>query len=328
MVEKLTAEGNKEIGSVSVGARRRVEEDRITEIEEWKESKEKMERKNNIVIFGWNGKDRIEKKEIADFFQEEIGLENMEESIEEIRQTGTNRKMVWVKMKKLEDKKKIMERKAMLKGKKVFIENNRTKKEREEQKELKKRVWIARNQGAKNVKVGFGRLWVEGVMYRWDGFEVIGLCETWVEEKGWEVTKNRLPSEWSWDYIPAERVERRESARGGIILGVRKEIAGQLVEKRKGMIKREVRVGKKMWDVYSIYNDREGREMLEELDELDEWVKEGEEEREIIIGGDWNARIGEMASVEELNGGEKRWSEDPIVNSEGRMLMDLIDRRG
>ncbi|CAD6222085.1 GSCOCG00011712001-RA-CDS, partial [Cotesia congregata] len=115
-------------------------------------------------------------------------------------------------MRRPEDKKKIMERKAKLKGKKIFIENDRTKKEREEQKGLKRRAWVA-----KNVKVGGGGIrlifWnVAGIRNKdkefWEfleRFDVIRLTETWVEEKDWDVMKNRLPPEWSWEHIPAER---------------------------------------------------------------------------------------------------------------------------
>ncbi|CAD6227409.1 GSCOCG00012001001-RA-CDS, partial [Cotesia congregata] len=128
-----------------------------------------MERRNNLVIFGWSNTGKVGRKEVAEFFREELGMESNEECIEEVGQPGPDKKMIWVKMRKPEDKKKIMERKSKLKGKKIFIENDRTKKEREEQKELKRRAWIAKNQGAKNVKVGFGRMWVEGVAFRWDG---------------------------------------------------------------------------------------------------------------------------------------------------------------
>ncbi|CAD6235032.1 GSCOCG00012406001-RA-CDS [Cotesia congregata] len=133
--------------------------------------------------------------------------------------------------------------------------------------------------------------------------------------------KNKLPSEWSWEHIPAERVKRKGRAKGGIISGVRKEIEGQISEKRKGAIRRKIKVRDKTWDIFTIYNDRGGRDLLEEVDE---WLTEEEKESELIIRGDWNARIGREASVEEINNGEKRWSEDIVVNREGT----LINKRG
>lgn len=157
-------------------------------------------------------------------------------------------------------------------------------------------------------------------------YDVIGLTETWIEEKDWNAMKNRLPLEWSWEHIPAERVERKGRAKGGIMSGVRKEIEGHISEKRKGTIRRKIKVGDKTWDIFTIYNDRGGRDLLEEVDE---WLtEEEEEESELLIGGDWNARIGREASVEEINNGEKRWSEDTVVNREGRLMLDLINKRG
>ncbi|CAG5096623.1 Protein of unknown function [Cotesia congregata] len=207
--EKMIAEVGEENGvraSTSTYVPRTEEGTRIAEIEAWKESKEKMERRNNLVIFGWNNKGKAERKEVAEFFRDELGMESIEESIEEVRQPGPDKKMLWVKMRRPEDKKKIMERKAKLKGKKIFIENDRTKKEREEQKGLKRRAWVAKN--------------------------------------------------------------------------------------------------------------------------VDEWLAEEEEESELIIGGDWNVRIGREASVEEINNREKRWSEDTVVNRERMGWIVLNGNKG
>lgn len=47
-----------------------------------------------------------------------------------------------------------------------------------------------------------------------DGFDFISLCETWMDRKGWERIKDRLPDTHEWDYSEARRekkgVERRE----------------------------------------------------------------------------------------------------------------------
>ncbi|CAG5071582.1 Protein of unknown function [Cotesia congregata] len=64
-------------------------------------------------------------------------------------------------------KREIMEKKRRLKGKKIFIENDRTRKERNAQKELHRRAWIAKNkEEVKEVKVGFRKLWLDGVLWR------------------------------------------------------------------------------------------------------------------------------------------------------------------
>lgn len=54
------------------------------------------------------------------------------------------------------------------------------------------------------------------------GFDFIGLYETWVEEKGWEAIKERLPKTHEWGCRFAERIKRKGRASGGIMIGKRK----------------------------------------------------------------------------------------------------------
>ncbi len=143
--------------------------DRLCELEKWKEDKEREERKNNIMIFGWNTEGKVDKEKVVQLLDREIGVESEAKEIEEVREVGGGKKkMVWVRMKKWEKKKEIMEKKGKLKGKKVFIEHDRTKKEREDQKELSRRARLAKAEGAKNVKLGFGKMWVDGKLKIWD----------------------------------------------------------------------------------------------------------------------------------------------------------------
>lgn len=53
-------------------------------------------------------------------------------------------------------------------------------------------------------------------------FDVIGLCETWIEEKEWEKIRSKLPSKFIWKCQYAERDERKGRAKGGIVTGVRR----------------------------------------------------------------------------------------------------------
>jgi len=62
---------------------------------------------------------------------------------------------------------------------------------------------------------------------RWD---VMVLMETWVEKRGWERVRNRLPKGYSWGVQGVIRKGRRGRARGGMIMVVRKE----LVEEGEG----------------------------------------------------------------------------------------------
>ncbi|CAG5090542.1 Protein of unknown function [Cotesia congregata] len=88
--------------------------------------------------------EKIEKKEVVEFFQTELEVGKDEEDIDEVRELGSEKKIVWVRMKNWEKKKEVMVNKAKLKGKNIFIEDDRTKTEREEQKKLQRCAWAAK----------------------------------------------------------------------------------------------------------------------------------------------------------------------------------------
>lgn len=54
-------------------------------VERWVESKEREERRKNIMIFGWTCKGRVEKRDIAAFFKEKLGFNGDESSIVDMR---------------------------------------------------------------------------------------------------------------------------------------------------------------------------------------------------------------------------------------------------
>lgn len=62
--------------------------------------------------------------------------------------------------------------------------------------------------------------WVKGKNF-------ISLCETWLEEKGWEVFKDRLPNSHWWAYGPAKREKKKGRAKGGFLIGRRGKIGGK-----------------------------------------------------------------------------------------------------
>lgn len=61
----------------------------------------------------------------------------------------------------------------------------------------------------------------------WEGlreWEVMVLMETWVEEKDWKKIKRRLPSGYEWGVQWAGRRNKKGRARGGMVMGIRKEM--------------------------------------------------------------------------------------------------------
>lgn len=168
---------------------------------------------------------------------------------------------------------------------------------------------------------------------RWD---VIVMLETWMEEKGWEVWKRRLPRDYEWDAQPALKRNKKGRAKGGIIIGVRKEvrIQGEKMKQRgEGIVEWRIKIGKKTWVIGGVYV-REG--MKEKMEGLREWMEEGgREEIYRIIGGDFNARTGTEGegwrveikeADEEFN--MKRKTKDNKINREGRWLLKAMEGTG
>jgi len=56
----------------------------------------------------------------------------------------------------------------------------------------------------------------------WKGikeWDVIIMMETWLDKKGWEKIKKRMPKEFSWRVQLATRRNRKGRANGGMLLG-------------------------------------------------------------------------------------------------------------
>jgi len=156
---------------------------------------------------------------------------------------------------------------------------------------------------------GLGRQDLEFWRYisKWD---FISLCETWVEEKGWDRIRNQLPSSHSWSCSFAYRDRKRGRAKGGFIFGIKRNWLKE-EEVRKQELNKEVvihkmdRKGKgKNIVIASVY----GTEKWENLEEVINRIMESYREEYIIIGGDFNARIGEGGR----RGGRRRGSSEEV----------------
>jgi hypothetical protein len=159
-------------------------------------------------------------------------------------------------------------------------------------------------------------------------FDVVGLVETWVEEKGWERLEKRMPREFEWKCQYAERESKKGRAKGGIIMGVKKglkEENGSGVKEERGFMERTVKRKQRKWSIVTIYS----RSMKETKRIIEERVKE-QEEGTLVIGGDFNARIGGKGRrMEEQQATiERRPTKDGIENAEGRELVSLVEERG
>lgn len=137
----------------------------VKEMEIMREKKDREERKNNIIIKGLNvgkGRNGLEKK-VEEFVKERLGVEA---KVERARLIGGGR-VIQAKIKDQENKRRIMESKSRLGKEEIYIENDRTVKEREIQRKI---VKMAKEQKAqeKEVVVRYWKLKIEDKWYRWN----------------------------------------------------------------------------------------------------------------------------------------------------------------
>ena len=85
-------------------------------------------------------------------------------------------------------------------------------------------------------------------------FDVIGMAETWLEEKEWEKMKERLPKGYRWELKSPMKEHKKGRAKGGMLMGVKEKIKVQYrnESERKQMedlMKRKIKVKGQIWDI-------------------------------------------------------------------------------
>ena len=154
---------------------------------------------------------------------------------------------------------------------------------------------------------------------------MIGLTETWVEEKDWTKVKGYLPKSFNWKCEPAVRETKKGRPKGGIITGVRKEWKEKDGAKSStNVVERKVEINKQSWSIITLCS-RGIKEIEKQLNEI---VKENEEGC-VIIGGDYNARTGNEGGILSCEQKERctRRSKDKIINKEGQLLIEVINEK-
>lgn len=140
-------------------------QERIKNLEMNLERKEKMQRKDNIVIKGKTFDIRNTAEEIRKFLKEKLEIDAQILETKPIK-IGENEHTI-VKLGSTQQKTQVMKAKSKLKqeAEKIFIENDLTFQERKIQKEIKN---FAREHKGKEVKIGYQKVTVEGREYKWD----------------------------------------------------------------------------------------------------------------------------------------------------------------
>lgn len=115
-----------------------------------------------------------------------------------------------------------------------------------------------------------------------------------------------------------------------MLIGIKKNITieEEREEKKEGRIVCRERVGGKIQRIMGTYINGD---MDRQLEGLMGWIEKGKEEIKTLIGGDFNARIGEKGGwmrEKELERAEKgRRSKDRKMNGDERKLIKCIERR-
>lgn len=161
-------------------------------------------------------------------------------------------------------------------------------------------------------------------------YDFISLCETWIEEGSWNNLKKRMPDTHIWNCSFAKRDKKRGRAKGGFIIGRRREWGEEDnelgVEREEGMLVSKIKGRKKREDfiILSVYNTGK----INGIEETVKKVMEEERECNIIIGGDFNVRIGEKGGIEDAGEQMRRSSKDKAINNGGRQFLKLIGEIG
>lgn len=118
---------------------------------------ERRERRNNITLKGEDlPREGSRKRTIEHIMRHELQVEADVEDAYQIRREQRGGMLI-AKLKSWQQKKEILAKKSKLKDKKLYIDNDSTKKERDVQKEIAKIAKMKRERGDQ-VKIGYRKL--------------------------------------------------------------------------------------------------------------------------------------------------------------------------
>ncbi|XP_070170412.1 golgin subfamily A member 6-like protein 22 [Polyergus mexicanus] len=328
-------------------------ETKIKVIERKLERKEREDRKRNIVI----RRVEVEKGDVRGGVEKILEILGVNIKIESVKRVGITtegeRGMAVVTLGSMEQKRQVMENKKKLRGREERIEDDLTWEERKVRWRLREIARKEEGEG-RRVRIGNGGLQIDGKWWKWNEeeevlksergelkgervgigeWDVIVLMETWVVEKGWRGVKNKLQKGFKWGVQYASRKNKKGRAMGGMIMGIRREREmeiGEIETMEEGMMTGTLKIGGEEWRIVGVYVNED---LERKIEGLKKWMEEREEEgRRIIIGGDFNARTGEMGGRvnlgEEEEIGKNRNSKDKKSNREGRRLVEMLEETG
>lgn len=163
-------------------------------------------------------------------------------------------------------------------------------------------------------------------------WDIVGLVETWVEEKGWTKIKESLPRGFRWECQTAKRLKKKGRAIGGVITGVREGLEevrkGKEAREHEGIVCRNVVVEGRNWKIVTVYVNGD---MDEKIREIKETIGEKSEEGLVIVGGDFNARTGTKGAMimdGKIEEEGRRKSKDKKLDGNGKKMIKWIEEEG
>jgi predicted RNase H-like nuclease (RuvC/YqgF family) len=139
---------------------------RIEKMEYFMEKQERKEKKNNIVIKGLKTNEEQIKEDIENFLKNELKVQVKVVDAFKVGQVE-EKKAIIATIETYKQKTDIMVNKKNLKGKKIYIENDLTKKEREIQTKIIKIAKEENNAGNKT-RIGYQKLIINNQEYEWN----------------------------------------------------------------------------------------------------------------------------------------------------------------
>ena len=116
---------------------------------------------------------------------------------------------------------------------------------------------------------------------------------------------------------------KKGRAIGEVIRGIKQQWNGEeCTMEENRIVGRMMKIGKNKIKIWTVYNRDDMKKMKEKIDGI---IKAKGEEM-MILGGDFNARIGtvgEMYMGEETENTNRRKSKDQVFNTEGKCLLKM-----
>ena len=136
----------------------------VTELKKREEERERRERKKNIVIKGEQIEEGTERQVVEDLCN---GICGEKIRVKEVKVIGKEEKIILVELENFEEKMKIMKNKYKLRGKKIYVDEDMTRKEREIQKRVREWAYQEKKKG-RIVKVGYAKAYIGEIKYVWN----------------------------------------------------------------------------------------------------------------------------------------------------------------